>query len=441
MCSLYKNSYADIMRRNLNEAISYAIRDYKENNKGSSNFSRCRTLDMTTMIKLIMTMNGGSLNKELREAGIDATPSAFVQQRKKLNVSVFESILKYFNESCVDSKRFKGYEVYAIDGTCINLWRDKEADTYMKPTKATPKGYNQVHAVTLQNVFENTLKACDIRPQPQVDEIGSMLYILNAIKDKLDPKTIIIGDRGFESYNSCAFCIENHIFFVIRVKQGINAMKAVKELPMEESDTDLAFTLTTTQKKADKENGNIFINIHKADKTYKSRARRWTYGDKYHMKLRAVRVRLDNGKFETLVTNLPRAEITADDIKELYRRRWMVEISYRELKYTAGLVYMHGKCRSFSEQEILSGFIMMNFVNRIINQCVIDKAEGRKLDYQINHKMAFHLCKEFFRNPFADGQSLMDELAKYIEPVRADRESERKIKGKSFKGFVYRVSA
>ena len=59
----------------------------------------------------------------------------------------------------------------------------------------------------------------------------------------------------------------------------------------------------------------------------------------------------------------------------------------------------------------------------------------------VNYKMATYLCKRFLRDPNADGDLLLHEIAKFVEPVRPDRSDERKIQPKSFRGFVYRVPA
>ena len=122
---LFTTTFADTKRKYLNKAINDAIAEYRE--QGYSDFAQNRKLDMNTMIRFMLTMNEGSLNKELYEAGIDASPSAFVQQRKKLEVSVFQCILEYYNLLCNDEKRFKGYRVFAVDGTTANLAYDETA--------------------------------------------------------------------------------------------------------------------------------------------------------------------------------------------------------------------------------------------------------------------------------------------------------------------------
>ena len=83
------------------------------------------------------------------------------------------------------------------------------------------------------------------------------------------------------------------------------------------------------------------------------------------MRLRIVRFQLDNGNFETLATSLPRS-FTVDDLKEIYHRRWGIETSFRDLKYSAGLVNLHGKRDDFVEQEIYAALTAFNFTSRIV---------------------------------------------------------------------------
>lgn len=48
--------------------------------------------------------------------------------------------------------------------------------------------------------------------------------------------------------------------------------------------------------------------------------------------------------------------------------RWGIEISFRDLKYTLGLVNLHGKRDAYAEQEIYAAMTMFNLTNRIIRQ-------------------------------------------------------------------------
>lgn len=73
----------------------------------------------------------------------------------------------------------------------------------------------------------------------------------------------------------------------------------------------------------------------------------------------------------------------------------------------------------------------------------VAKLPMMELDCKIgyNFKMAVMLCKEFLRTPNADGEKLLDEIARYTVPIRPNRQDERNLKAKGFAGFVYRVAA
>lgn len=244
----------DRVKTELNLAIAEAARTYQKEN--DRYFSRNRILDVETMLKLLISMQGGSLQKELHEAGISATASAFVQSRKKLSWMDFEKVLDVFNAYHPDAKTYKGYRILAVDGTAVNMPRNPKSDSYMC-NKSVPKGYNQLHVTPLYDVLNKTYIHCVIQPQPKQDEVGALKFILDWYG--VQKKTLIVADRGFESYNLLAHFQEKQIDYLIRVKQERTAMREVAKLPMKELDTDISFTITTTQTNKDKENGYIFL--------------------------------------------------------------------------------------------------------------------------------------------------------------------------------------
>lgn len=400
-------------------------------------FSRNRKLNLEKMVSLLLSMQGSSLNKELHDAGIDVTASAFVQQRDKISPLLFEYVHEQFNSMCDDSKTYKGYKIYAVDGTTVNMARNPMSDTFMK-TSSIPKGYNQFHVTPLYDILNKTYSHCIIQPQPQQDEVGALTAILKFYE--FPPKTLIVADRGFGAYNVIAHFLENdNVSFLIRVKQNHGAMREIKSLPMEELDKNISFILTTTQTNEDKTQNHIFLNIPK-DKTrnYQARKQRWDFGSPYLMSFRVVRFQLETGEYETLVTNLPQ-DFSLSEIKELYHSRWGIETAFRELKYGIGLTNLHSKKDDYVRQEIYAALIMSNFSNRISSLAVIKKKKGNIHEYQINAKMAYYLCREFYRTKDADGEQLLKNICRYTEPIRPGRRDERKIKAKSFVGFVYRV--
>lgn len=180
-----------------------------------------------------------------------------------------------------------------------------------------------MHVNPLYDVLNKTYQHCIIQPQPQMDEVGSLAFFLKWYN--FTEKTLIVADRGYESYNVFAHFLEHpNVDFLIRVKQDKSAMREIGKLPMTELDTEVSFTITTTQTKVDKANGYILLQMQKnKDKVYSSntKSKRWDFPSPYPMKFRVVRVLLDTGEYETLATSLPQS-FTPSEIKELYHARW-----------------------------------------------------------------------------------------------------------------------
>lgn len=402
-------------------------------------FSRKSVLTAETVIRLLISAEGGSLAKILHDAGIQATASALSQRRAQIPPEVFRTVFTNFNSTCADNNFFQGYRLLAVDGTAVNLPRNPKAPSFVQ-NDGIPKGVNQLHVTPLYNILSRTFDDLVIQPEPRKDENGALVEMLK--RNTFTQKTLIIADRGFESYNLIAHCLEKeNADFLIRVRQNYSAMREVAKLPMMELDCTIRPTITTTQTKEDKKNGYVFLQVPKKSKVgSKTRRGRWDFPSPYPMKLRVCRFLLDNGEFETVATSLPRS-FSLDDIRELYHLRWGIETSFRDLKYTLGLVNLHGKSDAFAEQEIYASLTAFNFASRVCNEVVVRQPKNGVYAYKVNFKMAVMLCKEHLRTPNTDGETLLKEIARYTVPIRPDRQDERNLKVKGFAGFVYRVAA
>ena len=116
------------------------------------------------------------------------------------------------------------------------------------------------------------------------------------------------------------------------------------------------------------------------------------------MRLRIVRFQLPTGEFETIAPSLPQ-EFTIENIKHLYHLRWGIETSFRDLKYTIGLVNPHGKRDDFVEQEIYAAMTAFNYASRIVREVVIRQPTNGIYAYKVNFKSAVMFVRELIRNP------------------------------------------
>ena len=141
------------------------------------------------------------------------------------------------------------------------------------------------------------------------------------------------------------------------------------------------------------------------------------------------------------MTSLNRFEFPLAEIKKLYHLRWQIENSFRDLKYAVGLVNFHAKKETAIMAEIFARLILYNFCERITMQVVIYQDKNRKWTYQINHTMAIHICRDFYRHHSKEPPPNVELLIeRYILPVRPNRKDERKLKTKSVVYFLYRVA-
>ena len=324
----------------INQTLNYAIRKAAEK-AGAGQPSRNRKLSRAGVICLLIGAEGGSLAKELHRADIDVTPDAISQRRAQISPETFRDVFQRFNASCEDSGNFRGYRLLAVDGTSVNIPRNPKAPSFVQ-NESAPNGYNQLHLNPLYDLCNKIFYDALIQPEPQKDEIGALIEMIK--RNHFSEKTIIIADRGYESYNVMAHLLEKpNTDFLIRIKQNHSAMREVARLPMFELDCEIGFTITTTQTKEDKEKRYIFLQVPKKSKPgAKTRRGRWDFPSPYQMKLRIVRFQLETGEFETIATSLPRT-FTLEDIRELYHLRWGIETSFRDLKITLLGEKVYGK--------------------------------------------------------------------------------------------------
>ena len=115
----------------------------------------------------------------------------------------------------------------------------------------------------------------------------------------------------------------------------------------------------------------------------------------YELKFRVVRFKLTESTYEVLITNLDKEQFDINELKKLYAMRWGIENSFRDLKYTLALSYVHSKKTEYILQEIFARLTMYNFAE-LITSHVIVKQKNRKYSYRINFAVAVRICRNFF---------------------------------------------
>lgn len=158
----------------------------------------------------------------------------------------------------------------------------------------------------------------------------------------------------------------------------------------------------------------------------------------YRLPFRIVRFPITEDTYEVVVTNLDREIFPPQTLKELYSMRWGIETSFRDLKYTIGLLHFHSKKMEFILQEIFARLVMYNFSELITLHVVIEKKD-RKYEYKVNFSVAAHICREYFLGRITP-PNIEALISRYITPIRPGRSRPRNMIAKSTISFMYRVA-
>ena len=124
-----------------------------------------------------------------------------------------------------------------------------------------------------------------------------------------------------------------------------------------------------------------------------------------------------DGKTQMLMTNLDAAQFPLSALRELYARRWGIETSFRELKYTVGLIHLHSRKSDLVLQEIFAAFTVFNFT-RADAWNTNEGCGSSKYKRRVNLAHAVYLCCELLRGERTEITGLLERV---LTPHRPDR--------------------
>lgn len=333
------NEHADSVKKILNQIINEIHQQsYKFVNNPNKDFTRKRKLDFKEMLNILLSMGGNSLKLELlKYFSYDkdmVTCSAFVQQRDKILPEALESLFHRFTSSATKPCCYDGYRLLAVDGSelCI-AQNSSEVDSFVV-TNEKAKGYNILHLNAMYDLCSRVYVDAVVQPIRKRNEHRALIDMIE--HSNIKEPTIIIADRGFESYNVFEHINQKGWNYVIRVKDiSNNGITSGLSLPDAEI-FDIQYEVILTRRQTNEikqhpEKYKVMPTIQRFDYL--------TVGDKgfYPINFRVVRFPISEDTFEVIITNLNEKEFPLEKIKEVYHMRWGIETSFRELKYAVGL--------------------------------------------------------------------------------------------------------
>jgi len=382
--------------------------------KSPKDFTRNRKVTFTTMILLILSSLGRSIQAGIDEFIINMntdfdtySKQAFSKRRQCIKPEAFLEILKlsvkFFYENA-EFKTFNGYKILAVDGSKIDLPYNKQLmDKY-----GCQKGTNnsiQALASCLTDVMNNIVIDAILAPCCENECLLAQQHI-NHLNETKTGKEIILFDRGYPSSELINELEKNNIKYIMRC--GSVFTKGFKK----------------------KLTGNDCIITHKFEKT------------KIELTMRVISISVSDKKTEIFVTNIFNKEFEPDNFKTLYSMRWGIEKTYNCVKNMFCLESFTGSLPNTILQDFYAVLFLYNAASVIVfenNEKLSEKYRDRsnKLKYKTNVKMTVIkvkdiLIKSLLSNSNKKHDRLLSVLARQLEreliPIRYNRFFERKVK-------------
>lgn len=396
-------------------------------------FTRNRKLSFEKIALFLINLSKKSLSVELKEffdllsiTELRCTKSALSQQRQKIHHCFFqiwnELLTTCFYHYYQDNvKRWKGFRLWGIDGSTLYLINKDDVKKYF--------GVQTNQSVEIP--MARTMYAHDVLNDLTVfSQLYPITYSEHAVLptwiEKLPEDVIGIYDRGFASFKIMYLHInqEKEKKFIIRVPVTFN--KVVKE-----------FVASGKRSK--------IVQFNATDGAIE---KLYNLGYKLtpetSINVRLIRVELDNVEVEVLATNLyDEKDYPTDLFKEVYFKRWGVEINIGIQKNYQQMEIFSGQTVESIHQDFYAGIFTLNLHSLLMKQCDEDIQkinQKRKYNYKINRNVTLGFLKGeivkifLYNDPREIIEKLKKEFIKEIEPIRPNRTYPRKVKMKRFKG-------
>jgi len=310
--------------------------EFREKNaKSKVDFTRNRKMKIEDVVFFVLSSIKTTLSFETinfcNQSGVKTlSPAAVTKARSKLKPEAFREILKEENNAIQKRKKYKGYELIAIDGMKGELPRTAELMEKYKPQKDVH--YPQFHAVAMYDVMNNCFLDGLFLPAP-TNEREAAKNLVSTLKESQNQ--ILLLDRGFPSVALIQQMNEAEKKYVMRVSSSF--LKEVND-----------FTKTKVMDK----NIHICYDKRRGQTNEVKNAKL-----PYEFELRCVKIQLKGGHTEVLITNLSKESLKRAEIGELYNMRWGIETSFNHLKNAVHVEEFIGKSENAIKQGSENNFV------------------------------------------------------------------------------------
>lgn len=415
---MYKRCFINKIKEKINSKQTKI--NYKNND---NDFIRNRKMSFQNVVLYNLNKKGLTSKMEIEEFTeqvnmMDISAPAVLKQRLKLNGKIYldmiqENLKVFYTEFKEEVKLLNGYIVCAIDGS----------DFEISNTIKTRNKYNILHPkecvarASVSNMFDilNYFVMDTVIEEYDSSERKMAKQNLKNVKDLDLPYPIIrVMDRGYTSLPDMYYSNENDDKYLIRLqnkdfKKQINKMKGNDEI----------ITIPYQYDRVRHYKKDYPEFYEKMEET------------KEDIKLRIIIVNNDNGEKIRLATNLSNEEFNYEEIVELYKLRWNIELNYHCLKESLKIETITSSNEVIIEQDIYSQMLVYNLIQAFKQDAEKNIDQNKyKNEMKINMNMAVGFVKKALLKIILEPNDkqrdklfelLEQKIEKYLIPIKKDR--------------------
>lgn len=355
--------------------------------------------------KLIHVFQDGGFNN----LSVCPTASAFSQARSKLQPAFFKEwtseAVNYFYDHYPGEllvSTWHGRYLWAIDCSTLTLPDTPETRKLFTVTSNQFPNSKTVlgqASLVFDVLNELPVNACLGKIQSEAN------YVIESHSKQFNPFTVAIYDRVYTDYAIVATHANTSSDFVIRCRKT-QTFKIINEF-LENDATDKVYILQVPKNKRPRASAN---------------------GWSKQVQVRLIKIMLDNGEIEVLMTSLlDQVEFPAVEFKWLYGMRWGVETAFFRFKHQLEVECFSSKKIHNIEQEFHGSIFLQAFesiLNKVQDHSMRVKSKEKKLKYvyRVNKSGAFTVISDHIVGLFLlDNEDLPHHLIAYQKDISRNK--------------------
>jgi len=318
---------------------------------------------------------------ELPNARETITKQAFSKQRQYIDSELFEDLNRKYIQTVYADRQvlFHGRLLIAVDGSTAEIPNVKKLIKHYGSAKASNTSAQNARA-GLYGFYDplNHLLLHLSVDKYHKNETKVFLENLASVKKQCGNKPLcFIFDRGYISLELLFELERQGVDYLFRVSSS-----CYKEELLLANSNDEEIELLVTKARL----RNVDAEVQKDYLARKSKRER------------LVKVELDTGEIEYLITNIPACEVGYGEMRAFYYQRWEIERVFNLLKNRLRMEDICARTPLGVEQEILATVFLGNIIEDIVVDVnkVLPQKEKNKHRYFVNVNLLCGCVKSYF---------------------------------------------